>query len=314
MLVETIEDRGYVKCRDVEGTTTKITEFVLTEQTIRAAIKEKTFGAQKKKLVIQPIGIMTIEFLTAHFAELFSYDYTKHMEMELDAISKGDQIWHELCDKCNQEIKQWMKPVAKTIKKEVFEIVQGEPEEGCSKYVVSVGQYGPVLKRKVGDKLEYRPIKRGISLDMTLLKTGKYNLDDLMEVNMNLGEYEGSELMIKDGRYGAYVQWGEKRESLKDIGIRLEELEREDIVKYLQNKQCSVGSLSNNNNGTRILNDHVSIRVGKYGPYIYYKMASMKKPAFYPMKKCPLKYTDCDTQVLLDWINTTYQLNEKIQV
>jgi topoisomerase IA-like protein len=65
--------------------------------------------------------------------------------------------------------------------------------------------------------------------------------------------------------------------------------------------------------GTRILNENLSVRVGKYGPYIFYKTAAMKKPVFQPFKKFPQKYMECEGQVLLNWINATYQWNEKIQ-
>jgi len=323
-LVETIVDRGYVKCQDVEGITRKITEFVLTEQNIRALVKEKTFGGEKKKLVIQTVGTMTVEFLVAHFEELFSYDYTKHMELELDIISNGKRTWHELCAKCNDELSQWMKPVAK-MKKQVFDVIQqgdsSDSSDNRDKYVVSIGQYGPVLKRNIVDmsgnkKTEYRPIKRGFSLDMNLLKQGKYKLEDLMEVELDLGEYEGFPLLIKEGKYGAYVKWGENTESLKGIGKKLDELEREDILHFLQNKDSS-GKKNDGGgggvNGTRTLNENLSVRVGKFGPYIFYKTAAMKKPVFHPMKKFPLKYMECDAQVLLNWINTSYQLDEKIQ-
>ena len=313
MLVDTIEERGYVKCQDVDGTTAKITEFVLQEGGhIYATVKEKTFGQEKKKLVIQPVGIMTVEFLIQHFNELFSYDYTKHMEMELDMISKGDKNAIELCEKCDTEIKGWMKPVANTVKKEVFEIVQGEPEPGHGKYVVSIGQYGPVLKRAVlqedGKKItEYMPIKRGLNLEMTALKNGIYHLEDLMEVN--LGEYEGYPLTIKEGKYGAYIQWGENRESLKGIGIKLDKLEREDVIRFLQNKLCNTDvDKTSRVSGVRVINENLSIRVGKYGPYIFYKTVHMKKPAFYPMKNFPLKYIDCDLQLLLNWIKTNYKI------
>jgi hypothetical protein len=263
---------------------------------------------------------MTVEFLVQHFSELFSYDYTKHMEMELDMISSGDKPAAELCEKCDKEIKEWMKPVKKTVQKEVFQIVQGEPEEGCGKFVVSIGQYGPVLKRAViqddGKKItEYRPIKHGLNLEMTLLKNGTYHLEDLME--HNLGEYEGHPLSIKEGKYGAYVQWGDNRQSLKGIGVKLDKLEREDVIRFLQNKHPSVGKTDcgsegvpniNRITGVRIINENLSVRIGKYGPYIFYKTLQMKKPAFYPMKNFPLKYMDCDLQILLNWIKTNHNI------
>jgi len=317
MLVETIIDRGYVKCQDIEGTPEKITEFVLTGKNIRATIKEKIFGKEKKKLVIQPVGIMTIEFLITHFENLFSYDYTKCMETDLDIISNGNKLWHTLCKQCDDELKNWIKLVAKTMKKEEFEIIQGEPEEGYTEYKVALGQYGPVLKRNKIEKdekgkliTEYKSIKSNLSINMEKLKSSEYTLEELMELeNKDLGEYEGFPLILKNGKYGIYVQWGDKKESLKSMGKSMDKIRREDILKCLENKM-DIGSDGTGENNTKIINENLSIRVGKFGPYIFYKTASMKKPVFYPLKKCPLKYSECDREDLLKWINTTYKLNE----
>jgi DNA topoisomerase IA len=44
------------------------------------------FGAEKNKLVIQPLGVVCIECLVEVFADLFDYGYTNTMEAELDKI------------------------------------------------------------------------------------------------------------------------------------------------------------------------------------------------------------------------------------
>ena len=57
---------------------------------------EREFGNEKKKLVIQPLGVLVLEFLLKHFDRLFDYEYTKNMESDLDIISKGNKIWYNL--------------------------------------------------------------------------------------------------------------------------------------------------------------------------------------------------------------------------
>jgi len=44
------------------------------------------------------------------------------------------------------------------------------------------------------------------------------------------------------------------------------------------------------------LNENITIRQGKYGPYIMHKTVDMKKPKFYPLKGIPLK------DVNLEWV------------
>lgn len=53
----------------------------------------------------------------------------------------------------------------------------------------------------------------------------------------------------------------------------------------------------------RKINEHASIREGKYGAYIYYRTPAMKKPKFIPLKGFPYSYTECDHVLLADWID-----------
>ena len=66
---------------------------------------------KKKKLVIQPIGIIVYEFLEKYFDNLFNYDYTKEMEDDLDVISKGKKTWYTLCEQCNMQMKELSKKI-----------------------------------------------------------------------------------------------------------------------------------------------------------------------------------------------------------
>jgi topoisomerase IA-like protein len=58
----------------------------------------------------------------------------------------------------------------------------------------------------------------------------------------------------------------------------------------------------------RILNDHLSIRLGKYGAYIYYKTEDMTKPVFYNIHKFKQSYKFASEEALLKWIKDTYNV------
>jgi iron complex outermembrane receptor protein len=66
----------------------------------------REFGNEKNKLVIQPLGIMVIEFLEKHFSSLFQYDYTSEMEDNLDKVAKGEKIWYTICETCDLEVEE----------------------------------------------------------------------------------------------------------------------------------------------------------------------------------------------------------------
>jgi hypothetical protein len=91
MFIETIQERGYVIKKDIEGRKTTCVDFILTsvDHNIETRSVEKVFGSERNKLVIQPLGIVCIEFLIQNFNTLFDYSYTKKLEEELDMITTG---------------------------------------------------------------------------------------------------------------------------------------------------------------------------------------------------------------------------------
>ena len=54
----------------------------------------------------------------------------------------------------------------------------------------------------------------------------------------------------------------------------------------------------------RIVSDDISIRTGKYGNYIFYKTAQMKKPKFISLKTFKLDYNKCGTSDIVSWVKT----------
>ena len=71
-LVEKIQERNYVKKQNVVGRKVNCLDYELTSKLKKIQV-EKSFGNEKNKLIIQPVGILVIEFLSRHFDNLFDY-------------------------------------------------------------------------------------------------------------------------------------------------------------------------------------------------------------------------------------------------
>jgi DNA topoisomerase IA len=56
----------------------------------------------------------------------------------------------------------------------------------------------------------------------------------------------------------------------------------------------------------RVITPDLSIRLGKFGYYLYYKRKNMKSPEFYNLKKCKIAYLKCEDSVLIGWIKDNY--------
>jgi DNA topoisomerase-1 len=292
-IVETIQERGYVKRCDVEGQKTACKDFLLTKNVLEIKKNEKIFGSEKNKLVLQNVGRLTIEFLVQHFENMFSYDYTKNMEDKLDEVSSGTQKdWAALCKHSYQEIKELAKPLA-TLEKQIYKL------DNDTDFVYE--RYGPTIRRKLEDgTFEYKPAKKDMTIDLEVLKAGGYSADELTEIKTScLGQYEGVDVHLKTGRYGPYVEHGEKRESIKSLEKQLDQIVLEDVLHFLNNEE------KQDRNILRKINDDMSVRRGKFGNYIFYKTKTMPKPEFINIKKlkaCPIT---CEQKILIDWVSAT---------
>jgi len=65
-----------------------------------------------------------------------------------------------------------------------------------------------------------------------------------------------------------------------------------------------------NPNMLKSLNAELSIRNGKFGPYIFYMAPNASKPEFFKLAKYKTTYMSTDTETLIQWIQQTYLSNK----
>jgi DNA topoisomerase-1 len=309
MFIETIQERGYVKKMNIAGEKVTCSDYLLVGKTITEKSKEAIVGGGTNKLVVQPVGIIIVEFLTNHFEELFSYNYTKKLEDELDEISVGYQNgepWYKICSDCNRNIKEMIKPL-NNISKETYRLDDNHD--------IIFSKYGPVIsqRRNIDEpdseerKNTFISIKKGLTLDLNKLKSGEYTLEDLVESSARfLGKWEDQDIYIKSGRYGLYLEWGDQKKGCNDFEKPMDEITLEDVKNIVQSKTQNASA-----NVLRILNDNLSIRKSKFGAYAYFKTPSMSKPKFLNIKKFNEGFSFCDAERLIDWIEKTYNISTK---
>ena len=56
-----------------------------------------------------------------------------------------------------------------------------------------------------------------------------------------LGQYNGKDVILRKGKFGLYISWGENSKTLKELGNRpIENITFDEIKKYLEEaKKCS---------------------------------------------------------------------------
>ena len=297
-LIDKIQERNYVKKTNIKGKKIVCTDFELENEELSEIETTREFGNENNKLVIQPIGILVIEFLLKYFNKLFEYNYTKEMEDTLDIIAKGNKIWYELCKECLDEINILSEGLIDTREKEVIKI--------DSKHTYMIGKFGPVIKCSNGDdKVSFKPVKEDLDLDK--LKRGEYALDDIIKKNntsigKNLGKYKNNDIILKKGRFGIYIEYNNENKSVNITDKEYDDITLEDIIKILEKPSSLI----------RNINKDLSIRKGQYGDYIFYKTEKMKKPKFLKLQgiieELSSDYKTCDSLELERCIKEKYKL------
>ena len=280
-LIDKIQERGYVKLQDVRGKSLECREFMITEdidaslnptskqggKKIESKTEVREIGCESRKLVIQPLGIVVIEFLLQHFAPLFEYEFTQNMENQLDEIAADGMVWHELCYKCWFDVGAQLRELKERgIVKEEIHI------DDRHSYIM--GKNGPVIRYRVADAdadadaddavsktihsdsdgdasdeevsdvspmIHKKPkfIFKSVRTDLEYAKIlrGEYSLAYMLGEAANsdggggasasgpvavvggrlMGQYQGQDVIIKSGKYGAYIAWGNTNLSLKPL-------------------------------------------------------------------------------------------------
>ena len=153
--------------------------------------------------------------------------------------------------------------------------------------------------------INYLPANPNISIDLHKLENKEYKLDELISnISNSLGKYENEDIFIKNGKYGYYAEWGDNRESIKNLKTPINEITLEILTQFLEDKKTN-----NTDSGIlREINEDMTVRKGKYGPYVFYKTKAMSKPKFLNIKKCPHGFLECDKNDLINWLKEQYNL------
>ena len=161
------------------------------------------------------------------------------------------------------------------------------------------------------EAIKFKPIKK--NLDIHKIENGEYTVEDILDKvdttkttkgQYILGTHEGNDVILKKGKFGIYISWGENSKNLKELGNRpIENITFDEVKKYLDD----------GNKNIREINSNMSIRKGPKGDYIFYKTTKMKKPKFFDLKNfnSDIKedYKICDINILRSWIRENYDIS-----
>ena len=270
-IIETIQKVKYVEKGSVPGVKRDVAVLTLKNGMVVEKQKSELYGAESQRFMPTDLGRITNDFLVDNFPSILSYDFTAHEEEQFDKIAVGKANWVKTVD----NFYQTFKPLLSSIPSGKVEgrFLGNDPETGQPIYA-KISKIGPCVQ--LGDAATEKPkfasLKKGQSVF-------SITLNDALELfrtalPMSLGEYEGKDVTVGEGKFGPYVHYENAYISIprgKDpLSFTLDEA----IEQIEERKQTSIPIHQWGN--IQVLN-------GRYGAYIHtpegnYQLAKSKNP------------------------------------
>ena len=287
--ISTIQQREYVQKGDRKGEERKYAVDSLLGLKITSKTKKEMAGTDKGKLIPTDIGIVVNDFLMENFPEIMDYNFTAKVEQEFDKIAEGKAEW-------NKEMKtfyQGFEPEVEKVMNARSEHKAGERELGVDPMsgkpvFVKIGRFGPVVQ--IGsadddDKPRFSQLPSDKSMETITLDEAL----ELFKLPRNLGQFEGTDVVIGAGRFGPYVLHDKKYTSLPKEEDPLT-ISLDAAINLIQKKR-----LQDAQRHLKTFEEDAKMEVmnGRYGPYIAYDGKNYRMPKALHDKAAELTYDQC---------------------
>ena len=269
--ISTIQNRGYVQREDRPGVKRQLKIFTLSKGTIAASSKSEAAGKEKSKLFPQDIGMIVNDFLVVNFSEIVDFHFTADVEEQFDKIAEGKLLWTKMLEKFYSP---FHKTIEATLEKKDrttgIRMLGNHPETG-EQVSVKMGRYGPVAQ--IGEQgNETKPRFASLTKDQLIETITLEEALKLFRLPRSLGEYEGDEIVVGNGKFGPYVRYRSKFYSLKK-GV-------DDPYSVTVERAAEIIKEKNESDQKKILKDFGDIRLlnGRYGPYLVMDKKNYRLP------------------------------------
>ena len=183
----------------------------------------------KKRFIPTDVGRIVNKFLTEHFTQYVDYDFTAHLEDDLDAISRGEKKWVPLMKKFWKPFKALVDDKDKNVDRK--DVTHEAIDEKCP---------------KCGGPLSIRLGRRGRFIGCDAYPDCDYTRNLNEDANSEPEVIEdrkcpdcGSDLIIRHGRYGKFIGCSsypdckhiEPLEKPQDMGVECPECKQGNMFK-----------------------------------------------------------------------------------
>ncbi len=203
-IIETIQHVKYVEKGSVAGQKREATILTMKNGEVVEHTKSEMYGAETQRLLPTDLGRITNDFLVANFPSILSYDFTAHEEEQFDRIAVGKADWVKTVD----QFYQTFEPLVSSIPSGKVDgrLLGTDPATG-QPVIAKISKIGPCVQLgdTAGVKPQFASLKKGQSIFSITLNEALELFKTALPYT--LGEHEGKEVVIGEGKYGPYIRY-----------------------------------------------------------------------------------------------------------
>lgn len=204
--ISTIISRKYVEKGTLEGQERPYHQLVLNNGNVQAAVLTEMTGSDKGKLVPTDIGYIVTDFLVRNFKSILDYNFTAKVEQDFDEIAEGNRDWAEMMREFYNKFHPNVKEVEATADRESGERILGTDPKSGKPVSVRLGKFGPMAQ--IGDAEDEAKVFASLRADQNISTITLEEALNLFLLPKMLGEVDGEEVEVNNGRFGPYVRHG----------------------------------------------------------------------------------------------------------
>jgi len=227
------------------------------------------------------------DFLLVHFPQIMDYQFTAHIEDELDEIANGKMDYHEMLEEFYPPFKEKVEHTIETSERVSGERILGIDPVTGKRVSVRMARFGPVAALSNPKDEDDKPIYAGLRKTQKLENITFEEALHLFKLPRVVGLYNNQEVVAAIGRFGPYVRYDGKFYSIKDQ-YDPHDIEIDEAITAIEAKKKS--------DAEKLIksfeeNPEFQILNGKWGPYLKAGKENVKIPK--DREPASLTYDEC---------------------
>ena len=232
--------------------------------------------AEMKGRALKPTdgGRVVSGFLPSHFTRYVDYDFTAHMEDELDQISRGECAWVPVLEEFWQPFAVLLKEKDKSVSRDEAVQARALGKDPASGRPVSArfGRYGAFIQIGTRDD-EEKPKWKGLQPGQSMFNIELPDALELFKLPRKLGTLPGGEpVSANTGMFGPYVQYETVDKETGEVVKKYASLQEIDPLKVTLEEAIEVIRAKQEADAKKLVKDFgvdgIRILNGRWGPYL----------------------------------------------